>query len=93
MKGPNLGIDRFGEHPGDQYRGGNTNGPDAHLSFVPGDTELPLHFDTRFSYGSISGFAVHTGNLFYQDFQTRVLRRQDAQLPKDIKPAQSVPQP
>jgi len=93
LQGPNLGIDRFGEHPGDQYRGGNTNGPDAHLSFVPGDTELPLHFDTRFPYGSISGFAVHTGDLFYHDFQTGVLRRQDAQSPNDIKPAQSVPQP
>jgi len=27
LKGPNPGIDRLGEHPGDQYRGGNTQGP------------------------------------------------------------------
>ena len=60
LVGPNVGLDALnGFHPGTiQYRGGNDNGPDPHLSFdkshLPNENGLlfqPFHFDGAYPFG------------------------------------------
>jgi hypothetical protein len=82
--GPNKGLDALGQHPGDQYRGGNTEGPDMHLSLVPGSNADPMHFDNRYPYGSVSGYMDHAAG--WLDPAGHV----ETPLPQDITP---VPQP
>lgn len=67
VKNPGLDVaDPF--HPGtEQYRGGNKEGPDAHLSYKSSDLEDqwdPFHFDNRYPYGGGAGFGEHTGGVF-----------------------------
>jgi hypothetical protein len=64
LKGPSLGMDSLGGHPGLQFRGGNLEGPDMHLSFENGQPYDPMHFDNRYSYGNISGRLEHAVGWF-----------------------------
>lgn len=82
--GPNKGLDALGQHPGDQYRGGNVEGPDMHLSLVPGSNVDPMHVDNRYPYGSVSGYMDHAAG--WLDPAGHV----ETPLPQDITP---VPQP
>src|SRR5216110_1236710 len=52
LRGPNEWGDKFSQHQGDQYRGGNREGVDIHLSYVKGDELQDVHFDWRFPFGS-----------------------------------------
>jgi RHS repeat-associated protein len=93
LKNPGMdNVDPF--HPGtDQYRGGNKEGPDAHLSFKASDDPNqrdPFHFDNRYPYGSAGGFGEHTGGVF-QTIWNSIEGKQGPPLPKDI-PIASVPQ-
>lgn len=82
--GPNKGLDALGQHPGDQYRGGNIEGPDMHLSLLPGSNVDPMHFDNRYPYGGVSGYMDHAAG--WLDPAGHV----ETPLPQDITP---VPQP
>ncbi len=93
LKNPGMdNVDPF--HPGtDQYRGGNKEGPDAHLSFKASDDPNqrdPFHFDNRYPYGSAGGFGEHTGGVFHTIWNS-IEGKQGPPLPKDI-PIASVPQ-
>jgi RHS repeat-associated protein len=95
LLGPNPGIDAIDPfHPGTtQFRGGNTEGPDAHLSYSPSDNPYqqdPFHFDNRYPYGSIAGFAEHTGGIF-RTLWNAITFQPAAVKPQDI-PIASVPQ-
>ena len=94
LVGPNVGLDALnGFHPGSiQYRGGNDNGPDPHLSFdsnhQPGANGLlfqPFHYDGAFPFGDVSGFVEHTSSVLKSLFETKVLRQ------KDVPPPVSIP--
>ncbi len=90
-----AGIDKVNIfHLGtDQYRGGNKEGPDAHLSFKASDDPTqrnPFHFDNRYPYGSGSGFGEHTGGVF-KTIWNAMTGKKGPPLPKDI-PIASVPQ-
>jgi len=82
--GPNKGLDGLGEHPGDQYRGGNVQGPDMHLSLVPGGSVDPMHFDNRYPYGSVSGYMDHAAGWLNPAGHV------ETPLPQNVTP---VPQP
>jgi RHS repeat-associated protein len=72
LVGPNPGLDFMDGvfHPNSvQYRGGNTDGPDAHLSYQNSE-EDPFHIDTRYPYGSVSGFAEHTGSVIHSGWNS-----------------------
>jgi RHS repeat-associated protein len=93
LENPGLDdIDPF--HSGtDQYRGGNKEGPDAHLSFKASDDPNqrdPFHFDNRYPYGSAGGFAEHTGGVITTIWNAAT-GKSGPPLPKDI-PIASVPQ-
>jgi hypothetical protein len=84
LVGPNVGLDALNAfHPGSiQYRGGNDNGPDPHLSFDnnhrPGANGLlfqPFHYDGAFPFGDVSGFVEHTSSVLKSLFETKVLRQ------------------
>lgn len=55
-------------HEGDQYRGVNTNGPDMHVSYIPGRTDESMHFDWRFPFGSASGLLQHSKDYVVNEF-------------------------
>jgi hypothetical protein len=82
--GPNKGLDAMGDHEGEQWRGGNKEGPDMHLSLVPGQDRDPMHFDNRYPYGSASGWLDHAAGWMNPEGHIHV------PLPADIRP---VPQP
>ncbi len=84
LVGPNKGLDSAGGHEGDQYRGGNKDGPDMHLSFIEGRAFDSMHFDGRYPYGSVGGFADHAWSWMHPEGHREV------PLPQDINP---VPQP
>jgi RHS repeat-associated protein len=84
LVGPNKGLDGAGGHEGDQYRGGNKDGPDMHLSFIEGRAFDSMHFDGRYPYGSVGGFADHAWSWMHPEGHHEV------PLPQDINP---VPQP
>jgi RHS repeat-associated protein len=91
LEGPNKGLDKYGDHPGDQYRGGNKNGPDAHLSYVTDQNGnptngMPFHIDTRNPFHSTGGFLGHTGDLIEYKFKAGILREQGPPMPADIRP-------
>jgi RHS repeat-associated protein len=91
LEGPNKGLDKYGDHPGDQYRGGNKNGPDAHLSYVTDQNGnptngMPFHIDTRNPFHSTGGFLGHTGDLIGYKFKAGILREQGPPMPADIRP-------
>jgi RHS repeat-associated protein len=93
LKNPGLDFaDPF--HPGtDQFRGGNKEGPDPHLSYKVSDDPNqsdPFHIDNRYSYGSAGGLAEHTGGVF-KTIWNSVTGTHGPPLPKDI-PIASVPQ-
>lgn len=54
MRGEGL----FTKHEGTQLRGGNEEGPDIHVSFVPGRDFEGMHFDWRYP-GTIEGLLQH----------------------------------
>jgi RHS repeat-associated protein len=100
LNGPNPGLDKLNFfHPGtDQYRGGNRDGVDPHLSYDPNRTPDPrnrvggddrigqgLHYDGAYPYGSPKGFAEHTYSAVKFLFQTKVMGR------KEIPPPQTIP--
>ena len=60
LRGPNEWGDKFSQHQGDQYRGGNREGVDIHLSYVKGDELQDVHFDWRFPFGSWDGLVEHS---------------------------------
>jgi len=96
LVGPNPGLDAIDFfHPGTiQFRGGNTNGPDAHLSFNESNDPYqrdPFHFDNRYPYGSAGGFLEHTGGVI-QTFWNSLTGQHGPPLPQDITPSVSVPQ-
>ncbi len=82
--GPNKGLDGLGDHPGEQWRGGNQDGPDMHLSFILGQDSDLMHFDNRYPYGGVSGFLDHAAGWANPEGHIHV------DPPKDITP---VPQP
>lgn len=82
--GPNKGLDGAGDHEGEQWRGGNKEGPDMHLSFILGQNFDSMHFDNRYPYGSASGFIDHAAGWMNPEGHVHV------PLPQDITP---VPQP
>jgi RHS repeat-associated protein len=89
------GLDKINIfHPGtDQYRGGNKEGPDAHLSFKASDDPTQhhsFHFDNRYPYGSVSGFGEHTGGVF-KTIWNAMTGKKNPPPPKDI-PIANVPQ-
>jgi RHS repeat-associated protein len=93
LVGPNVGLDALnGFHPGTiQYRGGNDNGPDPHLSFdkshLPdenGQIFQPFHFDGAYPFGDVSGFVQHTSSVFKNLFETQILRQKDVSAPLSI---------
>lgn len=69
LKGPNVGLDRWGSHLGLQYRGGNIEGTDIHLSYVEGEQLQDIHFDWRYPFGSVDGFFQHTRDV--EEYQER----------------------
>ena len=80
LLGPNKGLDGAGDHEGEQWRGGNKEGPDMHLSFILGQGVDSVHFDNRYPYGSAGGFLGHT-----MDWMNPA-GHQHVDLPKDITP-------
>ena len=64
LRGPNEWGDHFSGHIGDQYRGGNREGTDIHVSYLKGDQLQDVHFDWRFPFGSVDGLKEHTKDLF-----------------------------
>jgi RHS repeat-associated protein len=80
LVGPNKGLDAFGDHPGAQFRGGNLEGPDMHLSLVPGSWADPMHFDNRYPYGSASGWLDHAAGWL------NPAGHAETPLPEDIHP-------
>jgi RHS repeat-associated protein len=93
LVGPNPGFDPLnGFHPGTiQYRGGNDNGADPHLSFdlthqpdAAGLLFQPFHFDGAYPYGDVSGFVQHSGSVLKNLFETQVLRQKDTPPPLAI---------
>jgi RHS repeat-associated protein len=84
LVGPNKGLDGAGDHEGEQWRGGNKDGPDMHLSFILGQNFDSMHFDNRYPYGSVGGFLDHAAGWMNPEGHIHV------PLPKDITP---VPQP
>jgi RHS repeat-associated protein len=80
LVGPNKGLDAFGDHPGAQFRGGNLEGPDMHLSLVPGSWVDPMHFDNRYPYGSASGWLDHAAGWL------NPAGHAETPLPEDIHP-------
>ena len=69
LNGPNEGLDAFGSHQGLQYRGGNIEGTDIHLSYVQGNELQDIHFDWRYPFGSVDGLFQHTRDLL--EYQQR----------------------
>jgi hypothetical protein len=63
LNGPNESLDAVSLHEGAQYRGGNTYGPDLHMSYLSDRDSQSLHFDWRFPFGSESGFVVHAADF------------------------------
>ncbi len=63
LRGPNEKGDMLSGHEGDQYRGGNTYGPDIHVSYLPNRDSQSVHFDWRFPFGSNSGLAEHSADF------------------------------
>jgi RHS repeat-associated protein len=91
LEGPNKRFDALGGHPGQQYRGGNHNGPDAHLSYVldgQGNPTngMPFHIDKRNPFHSVGGILVHGGDLTEYEFKAKILGQQPPPLPADIRP-------
>jgi RHS repeat-associated protein len=62
LRGPNEKGDKLTSHEGDQYRGGNTEGPDIHISYLANRDSQSAHFDWRFPFGSVGGLAEHSGD-------------------------------
>lgn len=73
LRGPNEKLDVFSGHEGDQYRGGNYNGPDIHISYLKSRDAQSMHFDWAFPFGSAGGFAEHTGDFIGEGFDRKVL--------------------
>jgi len=73
MVGPNPGFDVLDGlfHPGTtQFRGGNDNGPDPHLSFNPASGGVQgFHFDGAYPYGDLVGFGEHSGSVLKYSMQ------------------------
>jgi hypothetical protein len=91
LEGPNKGLDALGGHPGKQYRGGNKDGPDAHLSYVTDANgnpinQQPFHIDVRNPFHSAGGLGRHTGDLVEYEFKAKILGQQAPPLPPDIRP-------
>jgi hypothetical protein len=63
LRGPNEKLDVFSGHEGDQYRGGNRNGPDIHISYLENRDAQSAHFDWAFPFGSVGGFAQHSADF------------------------------
>jgi RHS repeat-associated protein len=80
LVGPNKGLDAFGDHPGAQFRGGNMQGPDMHLSLIPGSWVDPMHFDNRYPYGSVSGYIDHAAGWLNPAGHI------ETPLPEDVEP-------
>ncbi|HUY86577.1 MAG TPA: RHS repeat-associated core domain-containing protein [Acidimicrobiales bacterium] len=94
LVGPNPGLDAIDPfHPNSvQYRGGNTDGPDAHLSYQNSEDpnqQDPFHIDSRYPYGSAGGFLEHTGGVIHTIWNSAT-GNQGPPLPQDI-PSASVP--
>ena len=60
LRGPNEWGDKFSQHQGDQYRGGNREGVDIHLSYIKADEFQEVHFDWRFPFASWDGLVEHS---------------------------------
>jgi RHS repeat-associated protein len=73
LRGPNEYGDHFSGHQGDQYRGGNREGPDIHLSFVKGDELQDVHFDWRFPFGSWDGLVEHTRDVMINNERQKTM--------------------
>jgi RHS repeat-associated protein len=76
LRGPNEKADVFSGHEGDQYRGGNTEGPDAHISYLANRDSQSFHFDWRFPFGSGDGLLQHSKDFVETGFD-KLLGRQD----------------
>jgi RHS repeat-associated protein len=63
LRGPNEKLDRLSGHEGDQYRGGNKDGPDIHISYLNNRDAQSAHFDWAFPFGSAGGFAQHSADF------------------------------
>ncbi|MGA2299531.1 MAG: DUF3857 domain-containing protein [Candidatus Acidiferrum sp.] len=63
LRGPNEKLDVFSGHEGDQYRGGNKNGPDMHVSYLSNRDSQSMHFDWAFPFGSAGGLAQHSADF------------------------------
>jgi RHS repeat-associated protein len=68
----NPGIDAIDPfHPGStQYRYGNPQGPDPHLSDEGLNGHEPMHYDGRYPYAGIGGFLEHTGSVLRSILQS-----------------------
>jgi RHS repeat-associated protein len=90
LEGPNKSFDVLSGHAGDQYRGANASGPDAHLSYIT-DSQgspvngMPFHIDTRNPFHSGGGLFQHTTSLMQYEFKARILGMQAPPLPSDIR--------
>jgi hypothetical protein len=73
LRGPNEKLDVFSGHEGDQYRGGNKDGPDMHISYLSNRDSQSMHFDWAFPFGSGGGFAQHTGDFIEEGIDRKIL--------------------
>jgi RHS repeat-associated protein len=86
LRGPNEKLDVFSGHEGDQYRGGNTNGPDVHISYLADRDSQSMHFDWAFPFGSVGGFAQHSKDFIGMGIDKYVLFQQDDPPYHDVSP-------
>jgi RHS repeat-associated protein len=77
LRGPNEKLDVFSGHEGDQYRGGNTDGPDVHISYLANRDSQSMHFDWAFPFGSVGGFAQHSKDFIGIGIDKYLLFQQD----------------
>ncbi len=71
LVGPDKSLDVLSGHEGRQYRGGNLQGPDFHLSYVAGQNQQSMHFDWRYPFGPWSGLLEHAQDfLIYEERST-----------------------
>jgi RHS repeat-associated protein len=73
LRGPNEKLDVFSGHEGDQYRGGNKDGPDMHISYLSNRDSQSMHFDWAFPFGSGGGFAQHTDDFIEEGIDRIIL--------------------
>jgi len=73
LRGPNEKGDHFSGHLGDQYRGGNREGTDIHLSYIKGDELQGVHFDWRFPFGSWDGLVEHSRDVMINNQRQKTM--------------------